>query len=86
MGDKVVTTLLFEEAKLIIPTAYKELNKEAEAMKTRLVQIEQNIERYGYYEHTEAELIYGAKMHGEIITALLDACFGKICMSSIKGR
>ncbi|MCM3363916.1 hypothetical protein CP883_11350 [Cutibacterium acnes] len=53
---------LLAEAKMFIETAYNELNKSGEEIEERLIQVEQAINEKGYYEHTEEELIYGAKM------------------------
>lgn len=47
---------------MFIETAYNELNKSGEEIEERLIQVEQAINEKGYYEHTEEELIYGAKM------------------------
>ncbi|HEO8421044.1 MAG: nitric oxide synthase oxygenase [Niallia sp.] len=57
----MVKTLL-EEAKIFIDTAYKEMNKSEEEIEMRIAQVEKAIDEKGYYEHTEEELIYGAKM------------------------
>lgn len=57
----MINTLL-AEAKMFIETAYNELNKSGEEIEERLIQVEQAINEKGYYEHTEEELIYGAKM------------------------
>lgn len=58
----MLANTLFEEAKLFIDTAYKELNKSEAAIENRLIQIEKEINENGDYEHTKEELIYGAKM------------------------
>jgi len=58
----LLINILLEEAKTFIDTAYKELNKSEEEIENRLAQVEKTIYEKGYYEHTEEELIYGAKM------------------------
>ncbi|MEQ2466874.1 nitric oxide synthase oxygenase [Niallia hominis] len=57
----MINTLL-AEAKTFIETAYNELNKSGEEIEKRLIQVKDAIYEKGYYEHTEEELIYGAKM------------------------
>ncbi|WP_223829951.1 nitric oxide synthase oxygenase [Paenibacillus arenilitoris] len=52
---------LYHEARAFIETCYTETGK-AELIEGRLRQIQADIEQSGYYEHTEEELTYGAKM------------------------
>ncbi|WP_017725854.1 nitric oxide synthase oxygenase [Halalkalibacterium ligniniphilum] len=52
---------LFHQATSFIEACYKELGKEEDIVQ-RLTDIEFEINRYGYYEHTYEELSHGAKM------------------------
>lgn len=61
--DHVYTKhVLFDEAEQFITTCYRELDKSKEEREIRLNEIEQMIDRYGYYEHTFEELEHGARM------------------------
>ncbi|WP_248278441.1 nitric oxide synthase oxygenase [Bacillus sp. DNRA2] len=54
--------LLFNEAKEFVTICYQELGKTAEEIEQRLIDIEQQIHKLGYYEHTFEELEHGARM------------------------
>ncbi|MFH4905791.1 nitric oxide synthase oxygenase [Staphylococcus cohnii] len=53
---------MLNEAKSFIQTMYKELNYNENIILKRLNQIETQIHLTGTYEHTNEELVYGAKM------------------------
>ncbi|WEG13234.1 nitric oxide synthase oxygenase [Pullulanibacillus sp. KACC 23026] len=56
-----MTNDLLEKATEFIRTCYKELNKTDRETAERLVEVREQIHSQGFYEHTAAELEYGAK-------------------------
>lgn len=56
------------------------MNKLEEEFENRIVQVEKDIDEKGYYEYTEEELIYAAKLLGTTVIATSVGCFGEICM------
>jgi nitric-oxide synthase, bacterial len=53
---------LLTEAKEFICSFYKETNKSAHDLENRIIEITQQIQGNGFYEHTTEELEYGAKV------------------------
>ncbi|MEY8604393.1 nitric oxide synthase oxygenase [Staphylococcus nepalensis] len=53
---------MLNEAKSFVKTMYRELNYNEDSISKRIYQIEKQINATGTYEHTNEELIYGAKM------------------------
>ncbi|MBS4198895.1 nitric oxide synthase oxygenase [Bacillus sp. FJAT-49732] len=53
---------LLKEAEKFINISYHELKKSDQEIKARLLEIKDEINRFGYYKHTFEELEYGAKL------------------------
>jgi Nitric oxide synthase, oxygenase domain len=58
----MIATEILKEAEQFIAVCYTELGKTEEETRNRLKEIEQQIEKYGSYEHTLEELRHGARM------------------------
>jgi len=63
MGEEFINkTTLLQEAVSFIQTCYQELDKKSSETAIRIQEIETTITETGSYQHTEEELIHGAKM------------------------
>lgn len=60
-GGSILIKEILKEAEDFLRSYYKDINKTEEDIKNRLVEIENEIQRQGYYKHTIDELDYGAK-------------------------
>ncbi|WP_211747340.1 nitric oxide synthase oxygenase [Paenibacillus sp. Marseille-Q4541] len=74
------TTEIWEEAKTFIYTCYEELGLRREAAEARLLDVRQQIDQSGTYEHTVQELEYGIKLAWRNS----NRCIGRLFWQSIR--